>query len=182
MASNDSAPPYQRIAHSLRRRIESGRLRPGDRVPSTRAMARKWGVALATAAHALSALGSEGLVRTVPRAGTVVANVAAKAAADSRPARSHPRADRRGGDGNRRRRGPGRGLPARRGLAPRCSSNVALPARRRQGGAAPRDDRFGAGRGRAPRAASFRLARTSSSSRRACTGPSSVAIPGWRGR
>ena len=81
MASNDSAPPYQRIAHSLRRRIESGHLRPGDRVPSTRAIARKWGVALATAAHALSALGSEGLVRTVPRAGTVVANVAAKAAA-----------------------------------------------------------------------------------------------------
>src|SRR5271154_5764018 len=57
MASNDSAPPYQRIAHSLRRRIESGHLRPGDRVPSTRAIARKWGVALATAAHALSALG-----------------------------------------------------------------------------------------------------------------------------
>lgn len=80
MAANDGAPTYQRIAQSLRRRIESGQLRPGDRVPSTRALARKWGVALATAAHALGALGSEGLVRTVPRAGTVVANVASKAA------------------------------------------------------------------------------------------------------
>jgi DNA-binding transcriptional regulator YhcF (GntR family) len=85
MAANDSAPPYQRIAHSLRRRIESGHLRPGDRVPSTRAIARKWGVALATAAHALGVLNSEGLIRTVPRAGTVVANGPSKTASRALP-------------------------------------------------------------------------------------------------
>ena len=78
MLNDGRAPPYQRIAESLRVRIESGQLRPGDRVPSTRALARKWKVALATAAHALSALAEEGLVSTVPRAGTVVANGATK--------------------------------------------------------------------------------------------------------
>jgi DNA-binding transcriptional regulator YhcF (GntR family) len=75
-----AAAPYQRIAGSLRRRIESGRLRPGDRVPSTRALARKWGVALATAAHALNTLVADGWVQTVPRVGSVVAGDGARAA------------------------------------------------------------------------------------------------------
>jgi DNA-binding transcriptional regulator YhcF (GntR family) len=78
MPTDSRAAPYRRIAESLRARIESGQLRPGDRVPSTRALARKWKVALATAAHALSALVDEGLVNTVPRAGTVVADRAIK--------------------------------------------------------------------------------------------------------
>lgn len=69
-----SPAPYQRIADSLRRRIEAGQLRPGDRVPSTRAIARKWKVALATAAHALNTLAAEGLLRSVPRVGTLVAS------------------------------------------------------------------------------------------------------------
>jgi len=64
---------YQSIAASLRARIKAGELRPGDSIPSTRALARKWKVALATAAHALNALAAEGLVRSVPRVGTLVA-------------------------------------------------------------------------------------------------------------
>jgi AcrR family transcriptional regulator len=80
MTDDESTPPYRRIAGSLRRRIESGQLRAGDRVPSTRALARKWKVALATAAHALGVLADEGLVRTVPRAGTIVASVGSNAA------------------------------------------------------------------------------------------------------
>lgn len=67
-----SVTPYLRIAESLRRRIESGQLAPGARVPSTRALAKRHGVALATAAHALSHLAAEGLVRAVPRVGNVV--------------------------------------------------------------------------------------------------------------
>jgi DNA-binding transcriptional regulator YhcF (GntR family) len=82
MSTSSSGPPYQRIAQSLRRRIESGQLRPGDRVPSTRAIARKWGVAVATAAHALNALAFEGLVQTSPRAGTIVASTASTAGGD----------------------------------------------------------------------------------------------------
>ncbi|MEW2417667.1 TetR/AcrR family transcriptional regulator C-terminal domain-containing protein [Streptomyces sp. NPDC046866] len=65
--------PYARIAAELRGRIERGELRPGDRVPSTRAITQRWGVAMATASKVLAALGQEGLVRAVPGVGTVVA-------------------------------------------------------------------------------------------------------------
>lgn len=81
-------PPYARIAAELRRRIEAGELRPGDRIPSTRQLTRDWGVALATAAKALAVLNQEGVTQTVPRVGAVVA----AAPSDPRPA---PRAPRR---------------------------------------------------------------------------------------
>ncbi|MDX6740858.1 GntR family transcriptional regulator [Actinocorallia sp. A-T 12471] len=64
---------YQQIAEDIRRRILSGELAPGDQVPSTRQLAIRWGVAAATAAKALAALGHEGLVEARPRSGTVVA-------------------------------------------------------------------------------------------------------------
>ncbi|MFB6779372.1 TetR/AcrR family transcriptional regulator C-terminal domain-containing protein [Streptomyces sp. NPDC056352] len=66
-------PPYLRIAGDLRRRIASGELAPGDRVPSTRRITQEWGVAMATATKALTTLNQEGLVRPVPGVGTVVA-------------------------------------------------------------------------------------------------------------
>ncbi|MFE4330036.1 TetR/AcrR family transcriptional regulator C-terminal domain-containing protein [Streptomyces sp. NPDC056831] len=65
-------PPYLGIAGEIRRRIVSGELAPGDRVPSTRAIVQEWGVAMATATRALSVLRGEGLVRAVPGVGTVV--------------------------------------------------------------------------------------------------------------
>lgn len=72
-------PPYLRIAAEIRRRVEQGELAPGDRVPSTRGIAREWGVALATATKALTHLRLEGIVETKPRAGTVVATPTAPA-------------------------------------------------------------------------------------------------------
>ncbi|MFD5033077.1 TetR/AcrR family transcriptional regulator C-terminal domain-containing protein [Streptomyces sp. NPDC058405] len=69
-------PPYLRIVAEIRRRIMDGELGPGDRVPSTRRIAREWGVALATATKALTTLRLEGLVETRPRTGTVVAGTA----------------------------------------------------------------------------------------------------------
>ncbi|KAB8188761.1 GntR family transcriptional regulator [Nonomuraea phyllanthi] len=65
--------PYARIVADIKRRVADGRLRPGDRVPSTRQLARDWGVALATAAKALTLLAQEGVVVAEPRVGTVVA-------------------------------------------------------------------------------------------------------------
>ncbi|MFJ7065026.1 TetR/AcrR family transcriptional regulator C-terminal domain-containing protein [Streptomyces sp. NPDC101115] len=70
-------PPYLVIAAEIGRRIRSGELAPGDRVPSTRAITREWGVAMATATKALAALRQEGLVRPEPGVGTVVAARAA---------------------------------------------------------------------------------------------------------
>ena len=66
-------PPYRRIVAEVRRRIESGELRPGDRVPSARAITREWGVAIATATKAHAALRDEGLTISRPGVGTVVA-------------------------------------------------------------------------------------------------------------
>ncbi|MFI9329281.1 TetR/AcrR family transcriptional regulator C-terminal domain-containing protein [Kitasatospora sp. NPDC052868] len=68
-------PPYVKIAAELRHRIGTGELRPGDRVPSTRALTQRWGVAMATATKALAVLRQEGLVRGVPGVGTVVCAV-----------------------------------------------------------------------------------------------------------
>lgn len=81
--------PYSRIAGELRHRIETGQLAPGDRVPSTRAITQRWGVAMATATKALAALRQEGLVRAVPGVGTVVADTAPQARS-ARPAADDP--------------------------------------------------------------------------------------------
>ncbi|MET7338043.1 TetR/AcrR family transcriptional regulator C-terminal domain-containing protein [Nonomuraea sp. NPDC005650] len=67
------AAPYAEIVADIKRRIAEGRLRPGDRVPSTRQIARDRGVALATAAKALALLAQEGVVVAEPRVGTIVA-------------------------------------------------------------------------------------------------------------
>jgi DNA-binding transcriptional regulator YhcF (GntR family) len=66
-------PLYLRIAGDLRRRIAAGELAPGDRLPSTRALAAERGVAPATAAKALEELRRAGVVRAQPRVGTIVA-------------------------------------------------------------------------------------------------------------
>jgi DNA-binding transcriptional regulator YhcF (GntR family) len=64
--------PYSKIVAELRSRIERGTLAPGDRVPSTREIMRRWGVAMATATKVLTALRQEGFVRTRPGVGSVV--------------------------------------------------------------------------------------------------------------
>jgi AcrR family transcriptional regulator len=69
-------PPYRRIVTDVRRRIEAGELRPGDRVPSARAITKEWGVAIATATKAHAALREEGLTVARPGVGTVVAGPA----------------------------------------------------------------------------------------------------------
>ncbi|CAM3860158.1 GntR family transcriptional regulator [Nocardiopsis rhodophaea] len=82
-------PPYQRIAADIRRRIADGELAPGQRLPSTRRLAAEWGVALATAAKALSSLRHDGTVEAIPRVGTLVARPAGRA--DSPAAARAPR-------------------------------------------------------------------------------------------
>ncbi len=69
-----SQPPYRRIADEIRARIADGELRPGDPVPSARGITREWGVALATATKVLATLNAEGVTRSLPGRGTVVAS------------------------------------------------------------------------------------------------------------
>jgi DNA-binding transcriptional regulator YhcF (GntR family) len=68
------------IAAQIRDKIKSGELAAGDRVPSTREIMRRWGVAMATASKVLSILKQEGLVRTRRGAGTVVARTSSSRA------------------------------------------------------------------------------------------------------
>jgi DNA-binding transcriptional regulator YhcF (GntR family) len=67
-------PRYLQIVGEILRRIETGQLRPGDRVPSTRQIAREWQVAMATATKVLTTLGQQGVVEALPGIGTVVSS------------------------------------------------------------------------------------------------------------
>ncbi|MFC9792465.1 TetR/AcrR family transcriptional regulator C-terminal domain-containing protein [Streptomyces sp. NPDC057695] len=86
-------PPYLAIAAELRRRVRVGELGPGDRLPSTRAITREWGVAMATATKALAVLRQEGLVRAEPGVGTVVVPAAGDGRGGGGPAAPLTRAE-----------------------------------------------------------------------------------------
>jgi GntR family transcriptional regulator len=66
-------PAYQRIQSAIRKRIESGQLRPGDAVASERDLAKIHQVSLMTARHALASLEREGIVERRRGIGTFVA-------------------------------------------------------------------------------------------------------------
>ena len=66
------APKYQRIHLALRRQIDDGLLRPGERLPSIRRIAADHGVSVITAQHALHQLERDGLAQAQHRARFVV--------------------------------------------------------------------------------------------------------------
>ncbi|MGI8310845.1 GntR family transcriptional regulator [Saccharopolyspora hattusasensis] len=65
-------PPYLRIVAEISARIRSGDLRPGQRMPSIRQIAERWGVAVATATKVVATLREQGLVEAKVGSGTVV--------------------------------------------------------------------------------------------------------------
>jgi len=64
---------YQEIAENLRRRIATGQLTAGDRLPSVRELAAEWQCTPATVSRAYRTLSDEGLVVSHHGRGTVVA-------------------------------------------------------------------------------------------------------------
>ncbi|MBM2614648.1 TetR/AcrR family transcriptional regulator C-terminal domain-containing protein [Actinoplanes sp. LDG1-06] len=64
---------YRRIADEIAARIAAGEPAPGERIMSTRQIMAEYGVAMATATKVITLLREEGLVRTRPGVGTVVA-------------------------------------------------------------------------------------------------------------
>jgi DNA-binding transcriptional regulator YhcF (GntR family) len=66
-------PPFEQVRTQLAGLISSGRLLPGDRLPTVRALAADLGLAANTVARAFKELEAAGLVVTRRRAGTVVA-------------------------------------------------------------------------------------------------------------
>ena len=71
---SSSVPPYEQIRQQLVAHVTSGRLVPGDRLPTIRALATDLGVAAGTVARAFKQLEAAGVVVTRRRAGTVVAD------------------------------------------------------------------------------------------------------------
>ncbi len=72
MSIASARPLYRQIYWRLRQSISDGRLRPGDRVPSVRALASELSVAKGTIEYAYQLLISEGYLTTRGPAGTVV--------------------------------------------------------------------------------------------------------------
>jgi GntR family transcriptional regulator / MocR family aminotransferase len=80
------------LERALRTAIRDGRLRPGERVPSTRGLARDLGLARGTVAEAYAQLAAEGYLRTSPGAPTRVATGLAPPAAPGASAEHDPAA------------------------------------------------------------------------------------------
>ena len=89
------------LESALRAAVRDGRLRPGDRVPSTRALAHDLGLARGTVAEAYAQLAAEGYLQTRPGAPTRIAadvqTVAAVPPADDVQAAGPARFDLRAG-------------------------------------------------------------------------------------
>ncbi len=81
-------PAYRHIVDSLRALLVAGRLQPGDRLPSSRALSEDLGVHFNTVAEAYRLLAEEGWLKLQRRNGAVVSlretprNVSKTAAAD----------------------------------------------------------------------------------------------------
>jgi hypothetical protein len=65
-------PVYLQVAANLRRSIAAGEFMASGRLPSTRALAEKYGIARTTAERAVQVLRTDGLVRTVKGRGVYV--------------------------------------------------------------------------------------------------------------
>jgi len=74
-------PLYERLAEHYRRAIGAGSLRPGDRMPSVRAVMERHGISLSTALQALRTLEDDGWLTAKPRSGYFVRHPAPSALA-----------------------------------------------------------------------------------------------------
>lgn len=63
---------YRQISETIRREILSGRIKPGDRLPSVREMAERWNCTVGTIQHAYGELSRQGLVTSRAGQGTKV--------------------------------------------------------------------------------------------------------------
>jgi GntR family transcriptional regulator len=77
--TDDPRPPYLQVAEDLRGAIAAGDLRPGERLPSGRDLARRYGVAVMTMQKALALLRDEGLVASYQGRGVFVRSPDAEA-------------------------------------------------------------------------------------------------------
>ena len=70
--NNSSIPLHQQIYEELRQAILKGRLSPGSRLPSTRALSKSLGISRFTVTQSYEQLASEGYLETIVGSGTFV--------------------------------------------------------------------------------------------------------------
>ena len=68
----DPAPVVRQIARAIADHVRAGRLRPGDRLPGTRALSQVLDVHRNTVAGAYAELAAEGWISSAPGRGTFV--------------------------------------------------------------------------------------------------------------
>lgn len=68
----DDEPRWTQVADIIRRQIESGELRPGDKIPSVVKLQETYGISTSTGQKVHRALRSEGLIRTQSGMGSYV--------------------------------------------------------------------------------------------------------------
>ena len=71
--------PADMIIEQIRNLISSGILKPGDRLPSERALSERFGVGRGHIRDALKRLEFYGILKTLPQSGTIVASLGVKA-------------------------------------------------------------------------------------------------------
>ncbi|QUQ70442.1 GntR family transcriptional regulator [Kutzneria sp. CA-103260] len=86
--SRTPAHPFRVLADTIAAKVERGDLKPGDQIPSVRALAKEYGVTTATAQKAVRRLTDDGVVTTVQGLGIFVADSAPDASGD-RPVGLH---------------------------------------------------------------------------------------------
>lgn len=69
---NSTAPVYRQIAEQLMQRIKSGALRPGDRLPTERELAKTLGIARGTVKRAYRALSDNNIIEVIHGSGSYV--------------------------------------------------------------------------------------------------------------
>lgn len=89
------ASPFEQLRAQLARRVASGELTPGTRLPTVRALAEQLGLAAGTVARAYRELEADGVVVTEGRRGTFVASAAPPPAAADAAAATYAATARR---------------------------------------------------------------------------------------
>jgi GntR family transcriptional repressor for pyruvate dehydrogenase complex len=75
----DIKNPAELIIEQIRRLITQGTLKPGTKLPSERALAERFGVGRGYIREALQKLEFYGILKTIPKQGTIVASIGVKA-------------------------------------------------------------------------------------------------------
>jgi DNA-binding GntR family transcriptional regulator len=88
--TNDPRPAYLQVADDLRANISGGTFKPGERLPSGRELARRYGVAPMTISHALDVLRQEQLVEAYQGRGVFVTDRSAPPGQNQNGAQQDP--------------------------------------------------------------------------------------------